>query len=538
MRPLLRSLAPAFVVAALVATSCGGGSPSTGANPSSGSVPESEVGEPAESESAEAEALINETVASFDLDDLNALVAEAAALDRTVELDMAEWSGLEEALGGPAATAAAFASQDEFYGAFADAVSVPPVLGFRRAQADGPNIGMGLFGGFMVVGVGSKGIVQAGNDGRTGTATLAEGITITATAESAEMAVDLTHESNGMTTKLKTNVKILPCPDVNGEFTVEATIDVSASAGGKQQSSKLDVKVTGQLNDNAELASSTTDVRLKRDGLGMGAFVDSSISYASDGTTSAKLNDFNWFTTKPEDFTDNAKLAAFYGFLIKQYLLDAVAVGYLSGRCVEIGYGVSPGTTGLEPGSSATITARPRGKQDGVPTGGTVQALLSAGEKSVDPSSTPIPVDAEFEYGAPDEPNKTGTVSLEARSKRGIGRVDIKFDTMQTAYAASGGGAEISVTGLIGDLGLPFVLQGEFPGGTVTFSYVPADDRSGTYSGSLSGSGVTGSVSGTYTIAGDADGPLTLTQEGGGCVDGIPNSCRDTTEVITLTPTE
>ena len=51
------------------------------------------------------------------------------------------------------------------------------------------------------------------------------------------------------------------------------------------------------------------------------------------------------------------------------------------------------------------------------------------GEKSVDPSSTPIPVDAEFEYGAPDEPNKTGTVSLEARSKRGIGRVDIKFDT-------------------------------------------------------------------------------------------------------------
>ena len=202
------------------------------------------------------------------------------------------------------------------------------------------------------------------------------------------MATDITHESNGLTTKLKTNVKIVPCPDVNGEFTVEATVDVSASAGGKQQSGKLDVKVTGQLNDNAELASSSTDIRLKRDGLGMGAFVDSSISYGSDGTASTKLNDFNWFTTKPEDFTDNAQLAAIFGLMIKQYLLDAVEAGYTSGRCVEIGYGVSPGTTGLQPGSSATITARPRGKQDGVPTGGTVQALLSAGEKSVDPSST------------------------------------------------------------------------------------------------------------------------------------------------------
>ena len=164
------------------------------------------------------------------------------------------------------------------------------------------------------------------------------------------MVTDLTHESNGLTTKLKTKVKVVPCPDVNGEFTVEATVDVSASAGGKEQNGKLDVKVTGQLNDNAELASSSTDIRLKRDGLGMGAFVDSSISYATDGTATTKLNDFNWFTTKPEDFSDNAQLAAVFGMLIKHFLLEAVEAGYTSGRCVEIGYGVSPGTTGLRAG--------------------------------------------------------------------------------------------------------------------------------------------------------------------------------------------
>ena len=43
---------------------------------------------------------------------------------------------------------------------------------------------MGLFGGIMAVALGSKAIVQAGNDGKTGTATLAEGFTVTATADS------------------------------------------------------------------------------------------------------------------------------------------------------------------------------------------------------------------------------------------------------------------------------------------------------------------------------------------------------------------
>ncbi len=475
--------------------------------------------------------MINETIASFDPDNLDAVVAEAAALDRTVELDMAEWSGLEEALGGPDATSAAFASQDQSYAALADAVSAPPVLGFRRAQADGPSTGMGFFGGLMLVGLGSKAIVQAGNDGKTGTATLAKGITVIATAESVELAVDVTHESNGLTTKLKSNVKILPCPDVNGEFTVEATVDVSASAGGKEQNGKLDVKVTGQLNDNAELASSSSDIRLRRDGLGMGAFVDSSISYASDGTASTKLNDFNWFTTKPEDFSSNVQLAAIFGLLIKMYLLDAVAEGYLSGRCVEIGYGVSPGTTGLQPGSSATITARPRGKQDGVPTGGTVQALLSAGEKSVDPSSTPIPVDAEFEYSAPDEPNKTGTVSLESRSKRGVGRVDINFDTNQTAaYQVVGGLDDWQTNTAVCDIMKPFVLTGIL---TMNFS----GGLSGNYE--YSGGPFSAAGSGTYQIS-LPNGPGqagTMTGTGEGSVDTpLGQATGSGTEQYTLTP--
>ncbi len=484
----------------------------------------------------DAEALISETVASFDPDDVDAFVAEAAVLDRTVELDMAEWSGLAEALGGPEAASAAFASQDQFYAALTDKVSAPPQLGIRRSQADGPNIGMGLFGGFMLVGLGSKGVVQAGNDGRTGTATLAEGITITLTAEAAELAADLSHESNGLTTKLKTSVKILPCPDVNGDFTVEATVDVSASAGGKEQTAKLDVTVTGQLDDNAELASSSSEVRLRRDGLGMGAFVDSSISYATNGSATTKINDFNWFTTKPEDFSSNAQLAALFGMMVKQYLLEAAAAGYLSGRCVEIGYGVSPGTTGLEPGSSATITARPRGKQDGVPTGGTVQALLSAGEKAVDPSSTPVAVDAQFDYRAPAEADKTGTVSLEARSKRGIGRVDINFDTNRPkSYAITGGDPPVDAVAC--DISQPFDVVVDY--GVARFDFTFSGGLSGT--ATFTGSGmITAEGSATYTIefpdGADRPGTMSVAAQGDFDLADVGSEAGSSATSYVLTP--
>lgn len=511
------------------AASCGGSSADRN---DSTSVPDAvESVAVGEQNDQQAEALVEEILASFDPENLDAAVAEAAALDRAIELQMAEWSGLEEALGGPAAAEAAFASHDGFYAALAAAADAPVTLGFRRGQAEPPSIGMGLFGGFMVVGLGSKAIVTATNDGKTGTVTPTKGFTITAKDESVEMAVDTSLEDEGLTTTLKTNVKIVPCPDVNGEFTVEAVVDVSASAGGKKQTGKLEVKVKGQLNDNAELASSSSDYRLRRDGLGMGAFVDSSVSWSTDGSSATKLNDFNWFTTKPEHFTSNAQLATIFGRLIQTYLLDAVEQGYTSGRCVEIAYGVSPGTTGLQPGSTATINARPRGKQDGVPTGGNVQALLSAGEKSVDPSSTPVPVAAEFEYSAPDEPDKTGTVSLEARSKRGIGRVDINFDTKQpAAYQVVGGLDDWQTNTAVCDIMKPFVLTGML---TMNFS----GGLSGTYEYSGGPFGAAGT--GVYEIAfpNGTGQPGTMIGSGEGSVQGGGGQFSNTgTEQYTLTP--
>ncbi|WP_426572123.1 hypothetical protein [Aquihabitans sp. McL0605] len=101
-------------------------------------------------------------------------------------------------------------------------------------------------------------------------------------------------------------------------------------------------------------------------------------------------------------------------------------------------------------------------------------------------------------------------------------------------YSASGGGSGLTVSGQIDDLSKPFTLKGEFPGAQVTLKYTPADDRRGSYTTQFSGSGVSGSTTGSYTIAGEDGEVLTLTGNGNGCV--AQGGCRATTEVITLTP--
>ncbi len=102
------------------------------------------------------------------------------------------------------------------------------------------------------------------------------------------------------------------------------------------------------------------------------------------------------------------------------------------------------------------------------------------------------------------------------------------------AFSASGGNDGIMISGTVDDLKKPFTLDGVIDGGSMVLSYVPdADGRSGTFteSGSAGGFSLTGD--GTYLITGEDGGPLTLTEEGNGCVDTF---CSSHSEDITLTP--
>jgi hypothetical protein len=67
-------------------------------------------------------------------------------------------------------------------------------------------------------------------------------------------------------------------------------------------------------------------------------------------------------------------------------------------------------------------------------------------------------------------------------------------------WTASGGGPQISITGKVENLAAPFSLTGEFPGGTAIFEYTPVNMGGGAVEYSLSGSGVTGSGEGVYSL--------------------------------------
>ncbi|MBG6135628.1 hypothetical protein [Longispora fulva] len=472
---------------------------------------------------------------------------ELARLDNVLERSLWAESGLESALGGAAAADAAFAAHGKALTSKARAIGdqkfvMKPVA--YVVNAPEPNIGEGLFGGILVVTLGSDAVVSASNDakdGEHGSADWGTDVKVSGSREHVDLAVDTTHESGGVTTKLVVKVGVSPCPDPSGRFEASAKVDISATktGGSTGQRGTLDITITGQVNDDAKLESSDADYRMQWADFAdsKGSFVD--ISGAMGGTK-ARSATLDRSGGKPNSSLQEGAvaLASVYTMLIKNEVAAAAEKGWQSGRCVILKPTASSGPKGLKPSASSTINAAPRSRIDGGPVGGTVKATLSAGGAGVKPSGSKVKADATFSYSAPGAPNKSGTVSLEARSKRGVAKASIDFDTKEGSYVASGGNP-VTVSGPVADLNAPFTLPGQGPGFTVLYSYTPTSSTGGTYTYSGSGPDVTMNGNGTYQITG-SDPVLTLTQNGNGCTKVVAGGreagdCRKTTNVITLT---
>lgn len=204
----------------------------------------------------------------------------------------------------------------------------------------------------------------------------------------------------------------------------------------------------------------------------------------------------SWFETA-ELYSSTLQLGAFLAAITNYLNIEAARSGWQSGRCIDLQTSVSDGPTGLDPNTNVTITAKPRAKSDGASAGGTVSATLTGGEAAVDPSSTPLPADAEFTYTAPGERDKTGQVSLESRSKRGVGKAVVNLDTKGTpAFSASGGEGDWVASGTICSLEEPFVLDGS----GLTATATPTGNNSGTWTLTGDAAGVTWDGNGTYTV--------------------------------------
>lgn len=124
---------------------------------------------------------------------------------------------------------------------------------------------------------------------------------------------------------------------------------------------------------------------------------------------------------------------------------------------------------GLDPAQAVSNLATPRSKIDGSATGGTVTATLTAGGATVDPSATKVPADATFSYVAPDQAGKSGTISLEARSRRGVGKTTLDLTTAARPT--------VTITSKV-----TYTLAGGYSGtATIDLTMRPSPD--GTYTG-------------------------------------------------------
>jgi hypothetical protein len=352
--------------------------------------------------------------------------------------------------------------------------------------------------------------------------------------------IDYSSELNAKTENLQgkfaTRMKVNVCPDATGKLTLELTSKSALAHPGGGGGTNLAIKVIvrRQLDGDAQYVELDMDTHVEHASFGAraGSFVDMTMRSSDTGGSSSTVNRRSSQATDANVQTaqDLAKILELMAVIFTE---NARAV-WESGACVKLDPTSTPAQrTKAKPSTSFSVLAAPRSRIDGSATGGTVKASLS-GDSSLDPAESKIRADARFTYVAPDERKKSAKVAFEARSKRGVGKSDLAFDTNDgAAYSAEGGADEFHGTGQICDLAAPFTISG----GGNTVRFVPSDANGGSYdySGDMGQFSVFGN--GKYTVK-YADGvAVSITATGPGSVKTPRGVVSGTgTEQYRLTP--
>lgn len=434
------------------------------------------------------ERAINAAVAAVQaLPEGEALVA-VQDLSRRFELEAARVSGLQDAVGGEQATAdaidGAWARVAEQVDAVDPTVPLAPAAkpaGFAQrghlpaaASPSAATVGaLGVMMATMAIAAMADPAVSSSNDftpdqyGERNS----EGLSIAAGIESAAMQIEYEGKEQGVSVKFKTTAVVQACPDSAGAFTIDAAVDLQTSKGTAGQNITIDLKINGQVGDDANLVGTETETHTQWADFGgaeAGQFIDHTSTRSSDESSAFTVNRTGGNLTN-SFISMSVLLSTLYAVQVGDGLVAAAQKAWQSGRCVRLDATPSAGPTGLQPGETVTVLTAPRSKLDGMQTGGAITALLSAGEKSIDPSSTPLDADAEFTYTAPDEEGKGGTVSFESRSKRGVGKATIDFSTAASPVVTVAGALNYNLTGMAGTANL-----------AVTMTPAPGGEYSGT----------------------------------------------------------
>ncbi len=462
--------------------------------------------------------------------------AQLQALTASLERQLVTMSGLEEELGGAEKADAAFSALSAQARQLAQNLVDQPDFGRFGAlipAADPPSMGGMMFGNFMIGSVMQDAAVSAAKDVAPGSASgpESEGLrnppsgakgSLIAEGDVAKssLGVDGEFTVDGITGKLKTVITVAPCPDPKGQFTSKTTMTASVTSGRGSTGSNLtiEMEIKGQVDDDAQLVSYDVDTRTQSAKFenGKGQFVDQTVGWTVTGKDwsnyRGKVNRTGGNVSN-EFATDQAKWSTFTAIMMQDKAVEAAKKGWQSGRCVILEPTTQPGKrSGLKPSSSVTITAAPRSKIDKGPVGGSVTGKLN-GDTSVDPAGSKVKADATFTYVAPAEKDKSATVSLEARSKRGVATADVVFDTKESAYDFKGSIPSVpsgtQIEGRMCDATKTFTAEstGDMVG---TLTFTPSNETSGkvTFKGKVGNAPLRMSGKGSYTISlpPDSDG--------------------------------
>jgi hypothetical protein len=490
--------------------------------------------------------------------------AQLRTVSAEVERQLVTLSGLEKELGGPEkATAAYTAMTAAMVGVVQKRAATPGFVGKfggLAPRADTPSLGGMIFAGMIASQLGTEGVVSATNDFKPDAKPVhdvkpdGDGSTITldGSVGSAAMDFNLETTANGVTGKLRVKIEVKPCPDASGTFTAHISITASATsaAGRAGSNTTTDVTITGHVDDDAKLAGYDTAATTQAAEFGGGsnkwAEYTATTSWSGSNVTAAtRTFGRTSGAVTPKFQQDWAQTGTLTEYMVTKSALEAAQKAWESGRCVALVPTTSPDKrSGLDPSATVTITAPPRSKIDGGPVGGTVTATLS-GQTSIDPAGSKVPADATFHYVAPGEKDKSASVALEARSKRGVAKASVDLDTKSGSYEVTGTMASApsgtTFTGTICGPEKPFTVQttGDMVG---TASFVPKGATAGTvtFKGKVGNAPLAMVGNGSYTLtppAGSGTGTLAITWKLTIKIPYVGDQTRSGPATLTLTPT-
>ncbi|MGV8923941.1 MAG: hypothetical protein ACOH1L_11445, partial [Thermomonas sp.] len=270
------------------------------------------------------------------------------------------------------------------------------------------------------------------------------------------------------------------------------------------------------ISDNGSTANMTLSAGGTKDGNSQS--FDTRMGYGRDaGSAYEDFGKERGFSIFHMDEVKHAAELAEQSFLFQNLIAEMMLRGmgkelpWESGRCVNLKVTSDPGKRkGIRPNTAFDIEAIPRAKSDGAPTRGTVTATL-IGDSSLQPASGKVPADAKYQYAGPDKKDQTASIQFEARSKRGVGKATLEFDTKKGGYRIVGGQNDFKADAIVCSIEGPFDIPS---GAGIVMHMSPSGDQGGSWKQSGSAAGVKWSGGGTYTLKLGADGNGTLSATG------------------------